>query len=77
MHREKKKITQDFSFSNSRTVEDVEFSASSDFLRAPLKPNTMNKFVRVRRDSAPPCNQSTLDKEVPYWTFAVPRERNN
>lgn len=54
-----------FSFSNSRTGEDVEFSASPYFLRALLKPNTMNRFVRVRSDSAPPCNQSTLDKEVP------------
>ena len=53
------------SFSNSRTDEDVEFSASPYFLRAPLNPNTMKRFVRVRSDSAPPCNQSTLDKEVP------------
>lgn len=31
----------------------------------------MNKLVKVSSDSAPPCNQSTFDKEVPYCTFAV------
>lgn len=41
------------------------------FLRAALSPNTMNKLVKVSKDSAPPCNQSTLDSEVPYFTFAV------
>lgn len=50
---------------------DVFPFASAAFLRACLNPNTMNKLVRVRSDSAPPCNQSTLDKEVPYFTFAV------
>lgn len=34
-------------------------------LRASLNPITINKLVKVRSDSAPPCNQSTLDKEVP------------
>jgi hypothetical protein len=49
-------------FSSSDPVFFSEFPA---FLMPSLKPNTMNKLVRVRRDSAPPCNQSTLDKEVP------------
>lgn len=38
---------------------------SSNFLKAPLNPNTMNKLVRVSSDSALPCSQSTLDSEVP------------
>ncbi|CAN0908783.1 hypothetical protein LINGRAHAP2_LOCUS25466 [Linum grandiflorum] len=37
----------------------------------------MNKLVKVRSDSAPPCNQSTLDKEVPYCTFAVPKHNQH
>ncbi|CAI0441611.1 unnamed protein product [Linum tenue] len=50
------------------------FSDSSLFLSACLKPRTMNMFVKVRSDSAPPCSQSTLDKEVPYCTFADSNE---
>lgn len=61
--------TEDFS---SRFPTVVLSFVSFAFLRALLKPRTMNKLVKVSSDSAPPCNQSTLDKEVPYCTFAVP-----
>lgn len=61
--------TEDFSSSFPTVV--LSF-VSFAFRRALLKPRTMNKLVKVSSDSAPPCNQSTLDKEVPYCTFAVP-----
>lgn len=39
--------------------------ASEDFCRAFRNPNTMKRFVSVSNDSAPPCSQSTLDRDVP------------
>ncbi|KAK6251420.1 hypothetical protein QQP08_011805 [Theobroma cacao] len=58
------------SFASGAELDVLSF-ASSVFRRACLNPKTMNKLVKVRSDSAPPCNQSTLDKEVPYFTLAV------
>jgi len=43
-------------------------ASSSDFgglCKALRRPNTMKRFVRVNKDSAPPCSQSTLDRDVP------------
>lgn len=61
--------TEDFS---SRFPTVVLSFVSFAFLRALLKPRTINKLVKVSSDLAPPCNQSILDTEVPYCTFAVP-----
>ena len=58
-------------FFTSGTELDVLSFASSVFLKACLNPKTMNKLVKVTSDSALPYNQSTLDKEVLYFTFAV------
>lgn len=57
--------SEGFSSLNPAMASDWFSFKSLDSLKAFLSPRTTNKFDRVSSDSAPPCNQSTLDKEVP------------
>lgn len=39
--------------------------------RSPRMPSTMNRLVRVSRNSAEPCSQSTLASAAPYTFLAA------
>jgi hypothetical protein len=51
--------------SSSSCATAASSSDSRGWCKAFRSPNTMKRFVSVNKDSAPPCSQSTLGRDVP------------
>ncbi|KAK9020992.1 hypothetical protein V6N11_011003 [Hibiscus sabdariffa] len=62
-------------FFTSRTELDVLSFASSVFKIAYLNPKTMNKLVKVRSDTAPPCRDIELTINA-SWDCSVDEKKS-